>query len=167
MPGCAAVGCSNRAEKGFLMKQFPKDALQRKQWEIKVHFEQHMWEQTRVDDTRKLKHDVVPTLFVFSKKVTKTQAPNDRNLVLTTIKQQPESGNTEEILVDAFNTEENETVLPLVSEEAENTAVLLNKSVRMPGCAAVGCSNRAEKGFLMKQFPKDALQRKQWEIKVR
>jgi hypothetical protein len=30
MPGCAAVGCSNSAKKGFIMKKFPKDAARRK-----------------------------------------------------------------------------------------------------------------------------------------
>ncbi|KAK4881285.1 hypothetical protein RN001_004604, partial [Aquatica leii] len=36
MPGCAAVSCSNKAEKGFFMKRFPKDLLRRKQRENKA-----------------------------------------------------------------------------------------------------------------------------------
>lgn len=36
MPGCAAVGCSNSAKKGFIMKKFPKDPARRKEWLIKM-----------------------------------------------------------------------------------------------------------------------------------
>lgn len=36
MPGCAAVGCSNSAKKGFIMKRFPKDQKRRKEWLIKM-----------------------------------------------------------------------------------------------------------------------------------
>ncbi|KAJ4426849.1 hypothetical protein ANN_26648 [Periplaneta americana] len=82
MPGCAAVGCSNSAKKGMLMKRFPKDPARRKEWHIKmkrdkwkptdysylceVHFAPDMWEKTRIDGTRKLKSNAVPTIFFFS-----------------------------------------------------------------------------------------------------
>lgn len=36
MPGCAAVGCSNSAKKGYLMKRFPKNPIRRKEWLIKM-----------------------------------------------------------------------------------------------------------------------------------
>ena len=36
MPGCAAVGCHNRPEKGFLMKCFPRNEKQRAIWTSKV-----------------------------------------------------------------------------------------------------------------------------------
>ncbi|KAK9707955.1 THAP domain [Popillia japonica] len=36
MVGCAAYGCTNRSEKGFLMKKFPKDSVRRKIWAGKV-----------------------------------------------------------------------------------------------------------------------------------
>jgi hypothetical protein len=39
MPGCAAVGCSNSAKKGFIMKKFPKDPARRKEWLNVVHVE--------------------------------------------------------------------------------------------------------------------------------
>ncbi|KAF0706301.1 THAP domain-containing protein 1-like isoform X2, partial [Aphis craccivora] len=29
------------------------------------------------------------------------------------------------------------------------------RELKMPGCAAINCSNSATKGFLMKHFPKD------------
>ncbi|KAK5638192.1 hypothetical protein RI129_012487 [Pyrocoelia pectoralis] len=79
MPGCAAMGCTNSAKKGFLMKKLPKDPLRRKEWLIKmqrgqwkptdysclceVHFAPEMWEKTRADGTRKLRSNAVPTIF--------------------------------------------------------------------------------------------------------
>ncbi|KAK4874289.1 hypothetical protein RN001_013649 [Aquatica leii] len=83
MPGCAAINCSNSNAKGFLMKKFPTDPVRRKEWVdrmkrdkwmptkhsciCEVHFEQQMWEKTRVDGRRTLKCSAVPTLFCFSK----------------------------------------------------------------------------------------------------
>ncbi|KAK1903068.1 DNA transposase THAP9 [Dissostichus eleginoides] len=37
MVGCAAFGCSNRAEKGFRMYGFPKDVERRKRWMAMVN----------------------------------------------------------------------------------------------------------------------------------
>ncbi|XP_019697630.1 putative leucine-rich repeat-containing protein DDB_G0290503 [Harpegnathos saltator] len=36
MPGCAAVGCNNRSEKGYRMKCFPRDPKLRKIWQERV-----------------------------------------------------------------------------------------------------------------------------------
>lgn len=36
MPGCAAIGCNNRSEKGFTMKCFPRDPVLRKIWKHRV-----------------------------------------------------------------------------------------------------------------------------------
>lgn len=71
MVGCSAYGCTNRSEKGFLMKKFPKDPVRRSLWAAKVkrenwkptdtsvlcevHFDESMWEKTREDGSRKLK----------------------------------------------------------------------------------------------------------------
>lgn len=95
MVGCAAYGCTNRSEKGFIVKKFPKDPARRKIWAAKVkrdswfptnasvlcevHFENSMWEKTRVDGTRKLKANAVPTLFCFSKPQNPRNAPKDRS----------------------------------------------------------------------------------------
>lgn len=84
MVGCAAFGCTNRSEKGFIMKKFPKDAVRRKIWAAnvkrkgwfptdcsvlcEVHFEASMWEKTREDGSRKLIRNAVPTLFSFIQK---------------------------------------------------------------------------------------------------
>lgn len=83
MSGCAAVGCSNRGDKGFFMKSFPRDPdrralwasqMKRDRWQpnnnsriCEVHFDNDQWERTRQDGTRKLKCNAVPTLFEFSK----------------------------------------------------------------------------------------------------
>ncbi|KAF5306276.1 hypothetical protein FQA39_LY08974 [Lamprigera yunnana] len=83
MVGCAAVGCTNRSESGFLMKHFPRDPQRRIEWAAtmnrknwfptdhtvlcEVHFSPEMWEKTRQDGKRKLKHDAVPTVFNYCK----------------------------------------------------------------------------------------------------
>lgn len=36
MPGCAAIGCNNRSEKGYTMKCFPRDPVLRKIWKHRV-----------------------------------------------------------------------------------------------------------------------------------
>ncbi|KAI4472184.1 THAP-type zinc finger [Holotrichia oblita] len=98
MVGCAAYGCTNRSEKGFLMKKFPKDPVRRKIWASKVkrdgwtpanasvlckaHFDETMWEKTHVDGSRKLKHDAVPTIFVFVSPRKTRKLPTKR--ILTT-----------------------------------------------------------------------------------
>lgn len=37
----------------------------------------------------------------------------------------------------------------------------------MTGCAAIGCTNSTEKGFIMKYLPKESSRRKQWLINIR
>lgn len=39
-----------------------------------------MWEKTREDGSRRLKHDAVPTLFCFSKEVKKRKPPKNRQM---------------------------------------------------------------------------------------
>ncbi|KAL5242065.1 hypothetical protein ACI65C_009475 [Semiaphis heraclei] len=41
------------------------------------------------------------------------------------------------------------------------------RELKMPGCAAINCSNSATKGFLMKHFPKDKVRRKFWLVKMK
>lgn len=76
-----------------------------------------MWEKTRVDGTRKLKYDAVPTLFSFSKKVRKRKTPTDRVQAFATMKQQ-KNENGEEILADTLDIEDNEALPVLVADEA-------------------------------------------------
>ncbi|KAH1000601.1 hypothetical protein HUJ04_012908 [Dendroctonus ponderosae] len=94
MAGCSAIGCTNSSEKGFLMRRFPKDLQRRRQWGIKmkranwvptdsskiceIHFEAAMWEKTRVDGSRKLKRNAVPTIFPFTKPKKIRKAPTLR-----------------------------------------------------------------------------------------
>ncbi|KAJ8919420.1 hypothetical protein NQ315_016515 [Exocentrus adspersus] len=93
MPGCAAVGCTNSSEKGYLMKTFPRDPIRKHEWAIRtqrnnwyptrwsslceIHFEPQMWEKTRVDGSRKLKYDAVPTIFSDSKKPKRCRKKKD------------------------------------------------------------------------------------------
>ncbi|KAG8197146.1 hypothetical protein JTE90_011308 [Oedothorax gibbosus] len=91
MPGCCAVGCTNRTEKGFSLKIIPKDPFRRKLWAFKirrvnernqvwspprrsfvceVHFEDDQWEDR---DLKKLKPDAVPTIFEYNKKKLKEE----------------------------------------------------------------------------------------------
>ncbi|XP_011688389.1 PREDICTED: uncharacterized protein LOC105450303 [Wasmannia auropunctata] len=83
MVGCTIPFCNNRSEKGYIMKQFPKDPKRKKEW-IKsisskyknwtlssknpylceVHFSPEMWEQ-RMDNKKKLKLNAVPEIFEF------------------------------------------------------------------------------------------------------
>ncbi|CAK9812058.1 THAP domain-containing protein 2 [Anthophora plagiata] len=78
MPGCAAVGCNNRSEKGYLMKCFPRDPKLRKIWQERVaradwepsnnsflchvHFESQEWSITQSGRIR-LRKNAVPSIF--------------------------------------------------------------------------------------------------------
>lgn len=45
---------------------------------LQVHFETKMWEKTRQDGSRRLKHNAVPTIFTFCKPKVKRKAPATR-----------------------------------------------------------------------------------------
>lgn len=78
MPGCAAIGCNNRSEKGFTMKCFPRNPKLRKIWTERVsradwepsnnsflchvHFEADQWTITQ-GGRIKLKKNAVPSIF--------------------------------------------------------------------------------------------------------
>ncbi|XP_076644520.1 uncharacterized protein LOC143354372 [Halictus rubicundus] len=78
MPGCAAVGCNNRSEKGYIMKCFPRDPKLRKIWQERVaradwepsnnsflchvHFEPQEWSITQTGRIR-LRKNAVPSIF--------------------------------------------------------------------------------------------------------
>ncbi|XP_047142298.1 peroxynitrite isomerase THAP4-like [Hydra vulgaris] len=94
MPGCAAVGCHNRPEKGFIMKCFSRNEKQRAIWTSKdkrlnwiptntsflceVHFDADQWEKTREDGSRKLKHNAIPTAFKHVRAKHKRKNPLER-----------------------------------------------------------------------------------------
>ncbi|XP_077268402.1 uncharacterized protein LOC143900669 [Temnothorax americanus] len=79
MPGCVAINCANRHEKGFRLFSIPTNVERRKKWlqnlgreqwiptksacVCEVHFEDSQFESRRVDGVRKLKPNAVPTLF--------------------------------------------------------------------------------------------------------
>ncbi|KAG7190382.1 hypothetical protein KM043_006490 [Ampulex compressa] len=81
MPGCAAVGCNNRSEKGYIMKCFPRDPKLRKIWQERVaradwepsnnsflchvHFEPQEWSITQSGRIR-LKKNAIPSIFTIT-----------------------------------------------------------------------------------------------------
>lgn len=78
MPGCSAVGCNNRSEKGYIMKCFPRNPELRKIWQERVaradwepsdnsflchvHFEPQEWSSTKNGKIR-LKKNALPSIF--------------------------------------------------------------------------------------------------------
>ncbi|XP_050449406.1 MATH and LRR domain-containing protein PFE0570w-like [Cataglyphis hispanica] len=78
MPGCAAVGCNNRSEKGYIMKCFPRDPKLRKIWQERVaradwkpsnnsflchvHFEPEEWS-ILPNGRIRLKKNAIPSIF--------------------------------------------------------------------------------------------------------
>lgn len=78
MPGCAAVGCNNRSEKGYIMKCFPRDPKLRKIWQERVaradwepsnnsflchvHFEPEEWS-IMPNGRIRLKKNAIPSIF--------------------------------------------------------------------------------------------------------
>lgn len=104
MPGCAAVGCNNRSEKGFIMKCFPRDPKLRKIWQDRVaradwepsnnsflchvHFEPEEWSITQNGRIR-LKKNAIPSIFT----VTSTRKSPKKRIKLTNVKNENECEN--------------------------------------------------------------------------
>jgi len=104
MPGCAAVGCNNRSEKGYIMKCFPRDPKLRKIWQDRVaradwepsnnsflchvHFEPEEWSITQNGRIR-LKKNAIPSIFT----VTSTRKSAKKRIKLTNIKNENEYEN--------------------------------------------------------------------------
>ncbi|KAI4488613.1 hypothetical protein M0802_011429 [Mischocyttarus mexicanus] len=99
MPGCAAVGCNNRSEKGYIMKCFPRDPELRKIWQERVaradwepsnnsflchvHFEPQEWSMAQSGRIR-LKRNAIPSIFT----VTSTRkSPKKRKKLIHTKKE--------------------------------------------------------------------------------
>ncbi|XP_043263882.1 uncharacterized protein LOC122404064 isoform X2 [Colletes gigas] len=102
MPGCAAVGCNNRSEKGYIMKCFPRDPKLRKIWQERVaradwepsnnsflchvHFEPQEWSITQSGRIR-LRKNAIPSIFTITstrkspKKRTKIIGIKEENLL--------------------------------------------------------------------------------------
>ncbi|KYQ49777.1 hypothetical protein ALC60_11125 [Trachymyrmex zeteki] len=78
MPGCAAVNCSNRVDKGYRLFLFPKS---------KVHFEDSQFEAHRIDGWRKLKPNAVPTLFDLPNPPPRINPPRRKSLYKVTFDQ--------------------------------------------------------------------------------
>ncbi|XP_043476564.1 ankyrin repeat domain-containing protein 26-like [Leptopilina heterotoma] len=90
MPGCAAIGCNNRSEKGYTMKCFPRDPILRQIWKDRVgradwepsnnsflchaHFAPNQWMVTQCGRL-KLRKGAVPSIF---RVVSTRKSPNKR-----------------------------------------------------------------------------------------
>lgn len=90
MPGCAAIGCNNRSEKGYTMKCFPRDPILRQIWKDRVgradwepsnnsflchsHFAANQWMVTQCGRL-KLRKGALPSIF---RVVTNRKSPNKR-----------------------------------------------------------------------------------------
>ncbi|CAL7939247.1 unnamed protein product [Xylocopa violacea] len=109
MPGCAAVGCNNRSEKGYIMKCFPRNPKLRKIWQERVaradwepsnnsflchvHFEPQEWSVTQ-SGRIKLKKNAVPSIFT----ITSTRkSPKKRTRII--------DGKNESVLQGEWNVE--------------------------------------------------------------
>lgn len=110
MPGCAAVGCNNRSEKGYIMKCFPRDPKLRKIWQERVaradwkpsnnsflchvHFEPQEWSITESGRIR-LKKNAIPSIFT----ITSTRkSPKKRKKLIHTKKEDCQSSQNMEYL---------------------------------------------------------------------
>ncbi|XP_018398114.1 PREDICTED: ankyrin repeat domain-containing protein 26-like isoform X1 [Cyphomyrmex costatus] len=99
MPGCAAVGCNNRSEKGYIMKCFPRDPKLRKIWQDRVaradwepsnnsflchvHFDSKEWSLTP-DGKLRLNRNAIPSIFT----VTSTRKSVKKHIKLTNVKKE-------------------------------------------------------------------------------
>ncbi|XP_011255829.1 uncharacterized protein LOC105251031 [Camponotus floridanus] len=128
MPGCAAIGCNNRSEKGYIMKCFPRDPKLRKIWQERVaradwepsnnsflchvHFEPEEWS-ILPNGRIRLRKNAVPSIFT----ITSTRkSPKKRGkLMIRNMKKQNEceDDNTMEYL-------ENDTEHSSIVEEKDS-----------------------------------------------
>lgn len=104
MPGCAAVGCNNRSEKGYIMKCFPRDPKLRKIWQERVaradwepsnnsflchvHFEPEEWS-IMPNGRIRLKKNAIPSIFT----VTSTRKSPKKRGKLASFKNQNQCDN--------------------------------------------------------------------------
>ncbi|XP_014207107.1 uncharacterized protein LOC106638466 [Copidosoma floridanum] len=117
MPGCAAVGCNNRSEKGYTMKCFPRDPALRTVWKKKVgradwepsnnsflchvHFDKSQWLNSSNGKIR-LKKGAIPSIFT----VTSTRkSPKKKQKVHKAV---------EEVNLDEFEVEYLDSSSPLI-----------------------------------------------------
>lgn len=156
MPGCAAVGCNNRSEKGYIMKCFPRDPKLRKIWQDRVaradwepsnnsflchvHFEPEEWSITQNGRIR-LKKNAIPSIFT----VTSTKKSAKKRIKLTNVKNENEcendymteslendtehssTGHLEEKYSDSQDVD-NPTVRSLVYQEANHSPIKIEKA---------------------------------------
>ncbi|CAH1399170.1 unnamed protein product [Nezara viridula] len=144
---CSAVGCLNSTEKGFSMKRFPRDPERRKVWAANV--KRDNW--TPTNDSHICEAHFTPDMF-------KQNRADGRRL----LKQNA-------IPTIFSHIPEKKPRKPPKKRSIEITCKSEEESVPavdIVHCSAFGCFNSTEKGFIMKQFPRDPEQRKVWAAKV-
>lgn len=108
MPGCAAIGCNNRSEKGYIMKCFPRDPNLRKIWKERVaradwepsnnsflchvHFEPEEWS-ILPNGRIRLRKNAIPSIFT----VTSTRKSPKKRGKLRSFENQNECENDDTI----------------------------------------------------------------------
>ncbi|XP_003424825.1 uncharacterized protein LOC100679949 [Nasonia vitripennis] len=143
MPGCAAIGCNNRSEKGYTMKCFPRDPVLRKIWKQRVgradwepsnnsflchvHFESNQWVVTPSGKI-KLKKGALPSIFT----VTSTRkSPKKRQKLGVPPVEVEEDEDLEEYEVEylendgpfIFNTSNQKIVPNIINVQTQNAAM--------------------------------------------
>lgn len=137
MPGCAAIGCNNRSEKGFTMKCFPRDPVLRKIWKHRVsradwepsnnsflchvHFDPKQWI-VLSNGKIKLKKGALPSIF----NVTSTRKSQKKKLSISLPNQSEDQEDLEyevEYLDNdnpfVFNMTDDKTVPSIINMQAE------------------------------------------------
>lgn len=128
MPGCAALGCNNRSEKGFMMKCFPRDPVLRQVWKERVsrsdwepsnnsflchmHFETNQWLITP-NGRVKLKKGAVPSIFT---KTSGRKSSKKRGI------SESDTGDLEDSYVDYYSNSPLENQSPDLSKRLDGKA---------------------------------------------
>lgn len=130
MPGCAAIGCNNRSEKGYIMKCFPRDPKLRKIWQERVaradwepsnnsflchvHFEPEEWS-ILPNGRIRLKKNAVPSIFT----ITSTRKSPKKRGKLMSIKKQNECED-EYVMEYLENDTEHSSIDPLEEKNSDS-----------------------------------------------
>lgn len=143
MPGCAAVGCNNRSEKGFIMKCFPRDPKLRKIWQDRVaradwepsnnsflchvHFDPDEWCITQNGRVR-LKKNAIPSIFT----VTSTRKSAKKRIKLTNVKNENECEN--DYMTESLENDTEHSSTGHLEEKDSDSQDVDNPSIRTVAC---------------------------------
>lgn len=139
MPGCAAIGCNNRSEKGYIMKCFPRDPKLRKIWQERVaradwepsnnsflchvHFEPEEWS-ILPNGRIRLKKNAVPSIFT----ITSTRKSPKKRGRLMSIKKQNECEN--EYMMEYLENDTEHSSIDLLEEKNSDSQDIDDPSIK-------------------------------------